>query len=57
MDRTESVLNAVPSLLPVDSFLNKVFSGSLGLMVKTMIKDEKLSDEDIDELVNILKNS
>ncbi|GFI16482.1 MAG: BlaI/MecI/CopY family transcriptional regulator [Lachnospiraceae bacterium] len=44
-------------LQEVDSFLNKVFSGSLGLMVKTMIKDEKLSDEDIDELVNILKNS
>lgn len=44
-------------LQETDSFLKKVFAGNLGLMVKTMIKDEKLSDEEIDELVNILKDN
>lgn len=39
----------------VDSFLNKVFSGNLGLMINTMIKEEKLSDSEINELVNMLK--
>ncbi len=44
-------------LQEIDSFLNKAFSGSLGLMVKTMIKDEKLSGKEIEELENLLKNA
>lgn len=44
-------------LQEIDSFLNKVFSGSLGLMVKTMIKDEKLSEEEIEELEDMLKRA
>lgn len=39
----------------INSFLNKVFSGNLGLMINTMIKEEKLSDSEINELVNMLK--
>lgn len=42
-------------LQEIDSFLGKVFSGNLGLMLNTMIKEEKLSDEEIDELINMLK--
>lgn len=42
-------------LQEIDSFLSKVFSGNLGLMINTMIKEEKLSDEEIEELVNMLK--
>lgn len=42
-------------LQEIDSFLGKVFSGNLGLMINTMVKEEKLSDEEIDELVKLLK--
>ena len=42
-------------LQEIDSFLNKAFSGSLGLMVKTMIKDEKLSEKEIEEIEDMLK--
>lgn len=42
-------------LQEIDSFLNKVFSGKLGLMINTMIKEEKLSDEEIEELADMLK--
>ena len=42
-------------LQEIDSFLGKVFSGNLGLMLNTMIKEEKLSDEEINELINMLK--
>ena len=44
-------------LQEIDSFLNKAFSGSLGLMIKTMIKDEKLSEEEIEELEDMLKRA
>ena len=44
-------------LQEIDSFLNKAFSGSLGLMVKTMIKDEKLSEKEIEELEDMLKRA
>lgn len=44
-------------LQEIDSFLNKAFSGSLGLMVKTMIKDEKLSEQEIEDLEEILKRA
>ncbi len=38
-----------------ESFLDKVYSGSLGLMVNTMVKKNSLSKEEIDELYAILK--
>ena len=44
-------------LQEIDSFLNKAFSGSLGMMVKTMIKDEKLSEKEIEELEDMLKRA
>lgn len=44
-------------LQEIDTFLNKAFSGSLGLMVKTMIKDEKLSAEEIEDLAEMLKEA
>ena len=39
------------------SFLNKVFNGSVNSMVLNFVKSQKLSQDDIEELRNILKNS
>ncbi|MCI1945687.1 BlaI/MecI/CopY family transcriptional regulator [Clostridium luticellarii] len=36
------------------SFLEKVYDGSIRLLISNFIKDEKLSDEEIDELRQIL---
>jgi BlaI family penicillinase repressor len=38
-----------------ESFLDRVFKGSLGLMMNTMVKQKALSREEIDELYKILK--
>lgn len=38
-----------------DSFLNKVFKGNIPLMVSTFIEQDELSDEEIKELIGILK--
>lgn len=40
-----------------NSFLNKVFNGSVNSMILNFVKSQKLSEEDIEELRNILKNS
>lgn len=37
------------------NFLQKTFKGKLGLMINTMIKEEALSKEDLDELYQILE--
>ena len=37
------------------NFLNRVFKGNRGLMMTTMLEQEKLTDEDIDELIRILE--
>ncbi|MDE6568436.1 MAG: BlaI/MecI/CopY family transcriptional regulator [Lachnospiraceae bacterium] len=37
-----------------EDFLERVYKGSLGLMLTTMAKQEKLAKEDIDELRKIL---
>lgn len=37
------------------TFLEKTFSGNIGLMVSTMIHEEALSEQDIKELEQILK--
>ena len=39
------------------SFLDKVYQGSVGLMVSAMAQDKALSREEIDELYSILKQA
>lgn len=36
------------------SFLNKIYNGSLNLMLSNMVEENELSDEEIEELKNIL---
>lgn len=40
-----------------ESFLNRVFNGSLNSMVLNFVKNQKLSQDDIKELRSILDNS
>ena len=49
MDRKEAVIQEE------QNFLNRVFKGNRGLMMTTMLEQEKLTDEDIDELIRILE--
>ena len=49
LDRKEAVVQEE------QNFLNKVFKGNRGLMMASMLEQEKLSDEDIDELIRILE--
>ena len=51
IDRTEAALEETTS------FLDKVYSGNVGLMVSNPIKSDKLSKEDIEELYKILEES
>ena len=37
------------------SFLDKVYRGSVGLMVSSMVQDQALSREEIDALYDVLK--
>jgi BlaI family transcriptional regulator, penicillinase repressor len=37
-----------------DSFLKKAFNGSIGLLISNFLKNEHLTDEDIDELQKII---
>ncbi|WP_337955518.1 BlaI/MecI/CopY family transcriptional regulator [Clostridium luticellarii] len=37
-----------------ESFLKRVFNGSLNVMLENFIKDSKLSEEEIDKLKQIL---
>lgn len=39
------------------SFLDRVYHGSVGLMVSTMAQRQELSEEELDELRAILKNA
>ncbi len=48
---------AETALEETESFLDKVYSGSLGLMVNTMVEKNSLSKEEIDELYAILKRA
>lgn len=41
-------------LYETNSFLEKVFRGNRGLMITTMIEKNELSDEDIEQLIDIL---
>ena len=48
---------AETALEETESFLDKVYSGSLGLMVNTMVEKNSLSKEEIEELYAILKRA
>lgn len=37
------------------SFIDKVFHGNLGLMVSNLVENDKLNEQDIDELLSILE--
>ena len=39
------------------SFLDKVYNGSVGLMISNLIKSDKLSSEDIEELHKLLEDN
>ena len=40
-----------------ERFLDRVFGGSLGLMVHSMVESRALSDDDIEELMDILERA
>lgn len=52
-----AVERAETALEETGSFLDKVYSGSLGLMVNTMVEKNSLSKEEIEELYAILKRA
>ena len=45
------------SMQETDDFLNRVYNGSVGLLVNAMTEKQKLSREEIDELYAILKKA
>ncbi|QHI73516.1 BlaI/MecI/CopY family transcriptional regulator [Aminipila terrae] len=51
VERTETALGET------ESFLEKVYSGSIGLMVNTMVEKNSLSKDEIDELYAILRKA
>lgn len=51
IDRTEAEIEETTS------FLDKVYSGNIGLMISNLIKSEKLTKEDIEELQKILEEN
>ncbi len=52
-----AVERAETALEETENFLDKVYSGSLGLMVNTMVEKNSLSKEEIDQLYDILKRA
>lgn len=51
VNREEAVLQET------DDFLNRVYRGSIGLMMSTLTKKQSLSKEEIQELYDILKEA
>lgn len=51
VNREEAVLQET------DDFLNRVYQGSVGLMMSTLTKKQSLSKEEIQELYDILKEA
>lgn len=45
------------ALLETESFLDRVYKGSLGMMLSTFTRKQNLSKEEIDELYDILKEA
>ncbi|GAB1476953.1 BlaI/MecI/CopY family transcriptional regulator [Bacillota bacterium] len=52
-----SVERKEAALEETGNFLDKVYSGSLGLMVNTMVEKNSLTKEEIDQLYDILKKA
>lgn len=51
VEQTETVLGET------ESFLERVYAGSIGLMVNTMVEKNSLSKEEISELYDILRKA
>lgn len=49
IDRTEAEIEET------ESFLDKVYSGNVGLMISNLVRSDKLSKDDIEELLKILE--
>lgn len=45
------------SMQETKGFLRKVYRGSIGMMVNAMVQDQSLTQEDIEELYDILKQA
>lgn len=45
------------ALAETRSLLDRAFSGSLGLLVNTMVREQKISKEELQELYDILKQA
>lgn len=60
-DKRKRYLPAVPkegvAAAETESFLHRVYGGSVGMLVSSMASQKALSKEDIDELYNILKKA
>ena len=39
------------------SFLNRIYNGSLGLMVNTLVKKQDIPDEEMEELYRIIQEA
>ena len=39
------------------SFINRIYNGSLGLMVNTLVKKQDISDQEMEELYQIIKEA
>ncbi|MBO7451933.1 MAG: BlaI/MecI/CopY family transcriptional regulator [Clostridiales bacterium] len=50
-----SIERSQASLDEAKSFLNRVYEGKIGLMISNLIKEEAISDEELQELSRILK--
>lgn len=51
------LLKEEASAYETDNFLSKVYGGSIGMMVASMAGQKALTEEDIEELYNILKQA
>ncbi len=40
-----------------NSFLNRIYNGSLGLLVNTLVKKQEISDAEMEELYRIIKEA
>ena len=52
-----AVLKSDAARAETESFLDKVFGGSLGLMVNTMVQSRAISKPELDELLQILEKA
>lgn len=51
------LLRSEVSIREAKGFLNKVYKGSIGMMVNAMVTDKALTKEDIEELYRILEQA